>query len=567
MSDSLLMLLEMIEEVLEEQSDSPHNFVRKVLEANGVEIAEKIKDKDSKGTELDDRITYRIESPDRQRLALLIGEELKKLGKAAIPIYSSDGSTIIGHKTKEGRGINFKYVLKPTKRYSNEAEKMELVIARASGNKSADVPEGFGDRVPNYEAAAKQIPGAPLAKLETQKLPAKGLYDSYGVQSGVPKTDLIGNDGKAKYSVKKAGGSQFVSAQGPESAALWHIALVNSVGGQQNVDAAVTNALNVVPDLIKQSFDPKNFKYVKDADTKDKAEIFEAFKKQLFDTIITKLGLVKNKEAFKKAFAMEGYSGQVKFAGGKGTANKVLTWSPEPTLADKGTVKNYVEQNLSGISIRVSDRGGNRGGAIRGEILNRPVQNESIVIEVVDDKEQEAVEAVKQFIEKYDLTTQELDAIQVELQKSLEERVATRTRTRLGPPLQGRPPRRSPATARRGSDENKKITADTIVLAKKFGPKVFNNAIEINKAKIAPTQKAKTAPTPDVSTEINGEVVRDRLQKIYDNSGIVKFLDALINNEEGGEINMRPLYEAALGKDVQFGDFEEPDVEMPPEGT
>ena len=137
MSDTLLMLLEMIEEVLEEQSDSPHNFVRKVLKANGVEIAEEVKDKNSKGMELDNRITYRIESPDRQRLALAIGNKLE----GAIPIYSSDGSTIIGHKTKDLKGgINFKYVLKPTGRYGNEAEKMELVIARASGNTGVEPP-------------------------------------------------------------------------------------------------------------------------------------------------------------------------------------------------------------------------------------------------------------------------------------------------------------------------------------------------------------------------------------------------------------------------------------------
>lgn len=499
MSDNLLMLLEMIEEVLEEQSDSPHNFVRKVLKANGVEIAEKVKDKNSKGRELDNRITYRIESPDRQSLALEIGDKLE----GAIPIYSSDGSTIIGHKTKDGTGINFKYVLKPTGRYGNEAEKMELVIARASGNTGVEPPEGFGDRVPNYEAAAKQMPGAPLAKLETQKLPAKGLYASYGVKSGTPKTDLIGTkDRNQKYSVKKAGGSQFASAQGAESAALWHIALINSVGGQQNVDAAVTKALNVVPALIKQSFDPENFKDVKAASRKDKAEVFQQFKDQLFDTIITNLGLVKNKDTFKKAFAIEGYSGAVKFGGGDGTANKILIWSNNaPFIAGNPRkpidVVGYVNSYKDRISIRVSDRGGKRGGAIRGEILNRPVQNESINEEAL---------------------------------KNIGKAFAGAA---LGTALAGVPVTDTTGTAQ---------------------PPVSSD------------QSAQVDSAAE-ETEINGELVKDNLQQIYDRLQIVRFLDALKTDEEGGEINMRPLYEKALGNDVEFVDFVPPDEKTPMEET
>jgi hypothetical protein len=498
MSDTLLMLLEMIEEVLEEQSDSLHNFVRKVLEANGVKTAEEIKDKNSKGMELNNRITYRIESADRQRLALEIGD---KLGKAAIPIYSSDGSTIIGHKTKDGTGINFKYVLKPTGRYGNEAEKMELVIARASGNTGVEPPEGFGDRVPNYEAAAKQMPGAPLAKLETQKLPAKGLYASYGVLSGTPKTDLIGTkDKNEKYSVKKAGGSQFASAQGAESAALWHIALINSVG-QKQIGAAVQKALNEVPAMIKDNFASENFGDIKAASRKDKAEVFKQFKEQLFGKIVENLSI--NKDAFKKAFTIEGYSGAVKFGGGDGTANKILIWSNNaPFIAGNPRkpidVVGYVNSYKDRISIRVSDRGGKRGGAIRGEILNRPVQNESINEEALKNFGKAAAAAALGAA----LTT--------------------------GDPIPGTTGIGQPSVSADQSDQ-------------------VDSAAE--------------------ETEINGEVVKDRLEQIYGRLQIVRFLDALKTDEEGGEINMRPLYEAALKDDVEFVDFAPPDEKTPMEGT
>ncbi len=495
MSGNLLMLLEMIEEVLEEQSDSPHNFVRKVLKANGVEIAEEVKDKNSKGMELNNRITYRIESPDRQRLALEIGNKLE----GAIPIYSSDGSTIIGHKTKDGAGINFKYVLKPTGRYGNEAEKMEEVISKASGYDKAKVLPAFESRVNSYKGAAA-FPGAPLAKLETQKLPAKGLYASYGVSSGTPKTDLIGTkDKNEKYSVKKAGGSQFASAQGAESAALWHIALINSVG-QKQIGAAVQKALNEVPAMIKDNFASENFGDIKAASRKDKAEVFKQFKEQLFGKIIKNLSI--NEDAFKKAFAIEGYSGAVKFGGGDGTANKILIWSNNaPFIAGNPRkpidVVGYVNSYKDRISIRVSDRGGKRGGAIRGEILNRPVQNESINEEAL---------------------------------KNIGKAFAGAA---LGTALAGVPITDTTGTAQ---------------------PPVSSD------------QSAQVDSAAE-ETEINGELVKANLQQIYDRLQIVRFLDALKTDEEGGEINMRPLYEAALKDDVEFVDFAPPDEKTPMEGA
>lgn len=78
------------------------------------------------------------------------------------------------------------------------------------------------------------------------------------------KTDLSDGTNENKFSVKKGGGAQFVSAQGPESAALWHIALDKAKGGID--EASINAALNEIPELIKEQFSYDKFKDVKESD-------------------------------------------------------------------------------------------------------------------------------------------------------------------------------------------------------------------------------------------------------------------------------------------------------------
>ena len=157
----------------------------------------------------------------------------------------------------------------------------------------------------------------------------------------------------------------------------------------------------------------------------------------------------------------------------------MLTWNPSGENAIEPPVKisQFVNNKLGNIKLRVSDRGGKRGGAIRGDILSKAVQNESI--------NEEAFKNLGKYA----------------------------TAAALGA-----------AVAPVGADQ----------------PVQVDSAAE--------------------ETKIIGEAVKNMLEEIYNRNGIVRFLDDLINDEEGGEINMRPLYDAVLKGEVEFADF---DVALP----
>ena len=102
MSDSLLMLLEMIEEVLEERSQSAqqlsaeysklHEEILKMLtEEEGIETVP-IREKNNQGVELPHRVTYKLKSfANRADLAEKIKQSLK-LPNTALPVYDSSGN-------------------------------------------------------------------------------------------------------------------------------------------------------------------------------------------------------------------------------------------------------------------------------------------------------------------------------------------------------------------------------------------------------------------------------------------------------------------------------------------
>ena len=561
MSDSLLMLLEMIEEVLEERSQSAqqlsaeysklHEEILKMLtEEEGIE-AVPIREKNNQGVELPHRVTYKLKSfANRADLAEKIKQSLK-LPNTALPVYDSSGNQIIGYKIKSGRSIVFNFVLKPQRGF-NIAEQMESVIARATGNADAEfkkVPV-LQNQLLRMELDAEQILGKPLTKLKNQKLPQDGIYKRYGATSGVPKTDLIGIDGEARYSVKKSGGSQFVSAQGPESAALWHIAAKNSAANPY--EKAVDEALKNIPELIKQQFSYEQFQNIKSFTQKEKAEIFSEVGNTLFKKIIE--GMNIDPEKFKEAFAVEGMTGREKFNNGKGTANLLLTWNEtgSPAIEPIQTIEKFVKLNKDKIKLRVSDRGGKRGGSIRGDIKDQSTMNESIVIEVIEDEAQEAKNEVEKFIKSNNITPEEMKKIIQKAGVVIKEQVANQ-----GAQL-----------AVRNPDLLDKVTEQAVELLKRLG----NTALDLMK-KYAGLDKADQ-PSADTKSEKNYNQLVEGLTKqfrslVYQKSDsgrfpMVRFLDYLIAPQAGGEINMIPFYE---GLPVEFGDTEEPDEEIPMEET
>ena len=159
----------MIEEVLEEQNTSLEYLVHKKLGKKNVDS--KKFETNTKKQELKNKVIYYIDTFEREQLANQVLPLLKSNlsdGQEISNIYSADGSTIIGHKIKQGRSIIFKYQIKPTRRI-NEAEQMESVIARATGNKKSKYDPEFdpnGRKLNRMREAAQSIGLEPLKKLD-----------------------------------------------------------------------------------------------------------------------------------------------------------------------------------------------------------------------------------------------------------------------------------------------------------------------------------------------------------------------------------------------------------------
>jgi hypothetical protein len=318
MSDTLLMLLEMIEEVLEEQ---------KIPRVNRGELVEELIVKATGGT------TKYFDPPDE--------EEFKKQRDK-----KKTEKTRLAADEKHKRNI------------AKYHKKIEL-----QNNHSGSIDESV--------KATPEIEGKKLQKLGTQTLPENGIYVKFGVKSGVPKTDLIDPAGKPKYSAKDSAGAQFVSAQGPESAALWYVSL-KAAAGEKDLNSAVTNALDKVPQDIKDYFAPKNFVPIKKSGPEVLQEHLQNIHDKIFNSILEEIGV--KKPDFMNQFYIEGMTGKVKFNNGKGSADTMLSWNLDGKPFEIKEIEAFIAEHMQQLNIRVSDRGHSRGGAIRGDI-KKPKSN------------------------------------------------------------------------------------------------------------------------------------------------------------------------------------------------
>ena len=421
----------MIEEVLEEQKVSPQRIldtIETTLRDKKIDFEEPVSTS-KKGNQFKINLTNTF---DREAVAAslddVMGTFVKRLGGGhRLEPYFSSGR-LVGQTIRQGkRAIFFRYQLKP-KGGINESEEMEKIIANATRPKGAkldDIKRGFDDSGRKLNAMRSSIDGLGLPPLEKQEATngPSDIYVTFGAKSSVPKTDLSDGTNENKFSVKKGGGAQFVSAQGPESAALWHIALDKAKGGID--EASINAALNEIPELIKEQFSYDKFKDVKESDltSAQKAEIYAQFGQTLFEKIIEGLNL--DAAAFKRAFVEEGMTGNIKFRPDSlSSANKVLTWPQDLNeKVTKSTIDDYIDNNLDNMKLRVSDRGGKRGGAIRGDILKKRTLEENIIIEIVDEKQRDIIRSVREFIKSNNITPQQMNKILQFVEPMIKERV------------------------------------------------------------------------------------------------------------------------------------------------
>ena len=256
----------MIEEVLEEQSQSLIDVVRNAIGKKNIEKTEEKKTNKFR-IQLNDQAESRGAYAEKVKSAIekYVGES-----QQILPIFDSKGTTIVGYKIKTTTGrrrVLFSYELKTSGRGIVESEVMESVIVLATGGNAG---KAFTDpraealkksTLPNIQKSVNTTPALkdkdgkiiPLTKQpDAKKLSA--LYLSFDVKRKVPKTDLIDASGKLKYSVKNKEGAQFISAQGGESSAVWHVAAVMSAGGEENLNSEIADVITEVTQNIKQEF-------------------------------------------------------------------------------------------------------------------------------------------------------------------------------------------------------------------------------------------------------------------------------------------------------------------------
>mgnify|MGYP003148824542 CR=1 FL=1 len=508
MSDTLLMLLEMIEEVLEEQSKIPPVLQNEVNE----ERLDFVKYDEKKKAHI-----FKLPegNPNRQEAALRINKRLvKDYPDAPKKEYLSSGKSkdVIGLTIYNGRKIAFRYAIKSGAQV-NVSEVMESVIAVATGG-IVEGTEEFNKAFP--EGPKRKIYDANISKIQGSvndtgnALPGGGLtkqgdgilsktYESFGVKSKVPKTDLIDKMKKFRYSVKRSGGSQFISAQGPESAAIWNAAALKTIG-KENVDTIVKDRIkDAVKQTIVDVFTYEEWAQLIDSkDRNKKAEIYQALKENIFKIVVAKLGL--KSELFRINFIREGLTGEEKFVeGSPAVANYTLTWNNEGEPFSVKTIDKFMEEGE--FRLRVSDRGGTRGGSIRGDIFEPT-------------------------------PTQIKEGIMSTLQA-----LALAYGITLGGLFTGT------------------TTGDAA------SPDPSNVPVQVYSDATADADDEQVQTQSRKIMEQIAEKIADKFVQEYGTMGLTKFLDALKSNDEGAEINMRPLYEA-VGMKPEYTDFEpEPELE------
>jgi hypothetical protein len=537
MSDNLLMLLEMIEEVLEEQNNQQQ--IAKAADSIVIKAASRF------GLSLPEdktKFPYIYKLPegeyDRQTPAMQINEILRRSPalkgvKNKEFLSSGRNKDIIGLTLYDGRRVAYRYAIKGSGTRINFSEVMESVIAEATGGDVGNsfdndakkkVRQDFIGTIQKSVGETTGLLGLSLKKLDKGQL--SDSYKSFGVKSKTPKTDLIDPSSEQRYSVKSGVGAQFVSAQGPESAAIWNAAALATIDSE-NIEEAVKKSVEiVVTDEIINKFNYEQWsKTIEGKDQKQRKEVYDKIKQSLFVTILDKLGIKNNKD-FMNNFIFEAMSGKQKFVeGDPAIANMILTWNTDGKPFKVAILDiDYVKGN--NFNVRVSDRGGTRGGSIRGDILESLSRNSIIESQEVSDEQ--ALEIVQQFIEKHNLSRDDLQSILNSIE-SLKE---------IAIPADG---------VKDDLDE----LIDLLGLDKVFGA-------------IGSVLQAIPDIPDDIRMKSIAKGIAKSLLRGFKKDGLVKFLDQLNVANNGDTIDMEPLYK---GLPVEFVDIEEPDEEIPMEET
>lgn len=195
-----------------------------------------------------------------------------------------------------------------------------------------------------------------LKQLGASVLPTTGEWTKWGATNRTPKTDLI--DGRKHISLKKAGGSQLMSA-GKEEAIATVNAAMSTYSGSSIGNKRIKEVTKLLEEKMVKLSEKKTVDAIQSLNKKKKLTDSEtALIKELdsanlgANEINTQLNKLFSDNVFKSHFCFEAATGRVKFGkSSQGVANSIVTFT------DTGKITDILQLDSAEGAGRVLSRG------------------------------------------------------------------------------------------------------------------------------------------------------------------------------------------------------------------
>ncbi len=347
MSDSLLMLLEMIEEALNERRKD-----------NVIKLANKyVKMIKNAGDEYKDAKLAKVPTPRSTTISITNAgsrqqrDTLSKKLKIGKPYIMKDGK-IVGGRIPNTT-LTIKFLQGSSKGITRLSERFEGNLIKVLNNNSEQEIEHVSEKeFSGIQQIAEKVINDPRSEAITKgsppwKKPGNGkITEDYAVLDGTrarvnptPKTDIADSSADFRVSVKKDG-AQLLSGQAREVQAITEV---------------VSKKLGYDTEIKK--------KLIKMMAEKEKIDAMSASERgdlgrQIADELF-------NNEDFKKQFLLEAMTGNHRFKTEESKANSLLVWDLNGNGYFNPAIGSWVEQNYSQVKYGIRSRGTGRGLAAR----------------------------------------------------------------------------------------------------------------------------------------------------------------------------------------------------------
>ena len=357
MSDNLLMLLEMIEEVLNERRKD-----------NVIKLANKyVKMIRSFGDDYKDAKLEKVPTPRSKTISITNAgsrqqrDILSKKLKLDKPHIMKNGK-IVGGRIPNSTLI-IKFLQGSSKGVSRLSERFEGNLIKALNNNSEQEIEHVSEKeFSGIQQIAEKVINDPRAEVIKKvpppwKKPGSGkITEDYAVLDGTrarvnptPKTDITDSNTDFRVSVKKDG-AQLLSGQAREVRAITEV-----------VSKKLGYDIEIKKKLIKMMGQKEKIDAMSPS---ERGDLGRQIAKELFDD-----------PEFRKQFLLEAMTGNHRFETEESKANSLLIWDLDGNGYFNPAIEKWVNDNFSQVKYGVRSRGQGRALAARLETIEKHFRN------------------------------------------------------------------------------------------------------------------------------------------------------------------------------------------------